>query len=65
MNKTKVILVIALIIISLGSYTMYARAYWDGYAYEVTITDQPEPELTIQITDQELTDYPARTRVRS
>ena len=32
--------------------------YWDAYAYEISLIDDIEPELTIEVTSQDLATYP-------
>ena len=60
MNKTKTILLIVSILVSLGSYYMYTSniLYWNAYAYEISLTDDIEPEFTIEVTSQDLVAYP-------
>lgn len=60
MNRWKTLLIIVTALISLGSYFMYTSSiiYWDAYAYEVSTTDNTEPEFTIEVTNEELAAYP-------
>jgi len=60
MNRLKTLLIIVTALISLGSYFMYTSSiiYWDAYAYEVSTTDNTEPEFTIMVSNEELAAYP-------
>ncbi len=60
MNTKKGLAILVFIIFAFGFNTMYSSTiiYWDAYGYEVSLTDTQEPELTIEITSQELAEYP-------
>ena len=60
MNTKKVIAILVAIIFAFGFNTMYSSTiiFWDAYGYEVSLADTPEPELTIEVTNQELAEYP-------
>lgn len=60
MNTKKVIAILVAIIFTFGFNTLYSSTilYWDAYGYEVSLADTPEPELTIEVTAQELAEYP-------
>ncbi len=60
MNNKRKIAIIVLVILTFSFYFLYnnTTVYWDAYAYEVSLTDNPEPENTIPLTSEELVDYP-------
>ena len=60
MNRQKTLLIIVTALIAIGSYFEYTSSiiYWDAYAYEVSTTDNIAPEFTIEVTNEELAEYP-------
>lgn len=61
MDKRKRIAIIVSVLLTAGFYFMYTNSiiYWDAYAYEVYPTDTIDPEYIIEVTSQDLAEYPA------
>ena len=63
MDKRKGIAILVAILLALGFNFLYNSTitYWDAYGYEIFYTDVSEPDLTIEITNVDLLDYPEVT----
>ena len=60
MDKRKGIAIIVAVLLAFGFNFLYNSTitYWDAYGYEIFYTDVSEPDLTIEITNADLLDYP-------
>ena len=63
MDKRKGIAILVAILLAFGFNFLYNSTitYWDAYGYEIFYTDVSEPDLTIEITNVDLLDYPEVT----
>jgi hypothetical protein len=60
MDKRKGIAILVAVLLAFGFNFLYNSTiiYWDAYGYEIFYTDVSEPDLTLQITNTDLLDYP-------
>ena len=60
MDKRKGIAIIVAVLLAFGFNFLYNSTitYWDAYGYEIFYTDVSEPDLSIEITNTDLLEYP-------
>ncbi len=60
MDKRKGIAIIVAVLLAFGFNFLYNNTivYWDAYAYEIFLSDTSEPDMTLQISQSDLLDYP-------